>query len=77
MEDCATIKLVENWLIRWCVQISEITRMDEKTIWIIPYTGEKWWTWSGKFMERAGIKVYYVLLTGDKKISADDAGETK
>ena len=51
--------------------------MDEKTIWIIPYTGEKWWTWSGKFMERAGIKVYYVLLTGDKKISADDAGETK
>ena len=42
-----------------------------------PIQVKKWWTWSGKFMERAGIKGYYVLLTGDKKISADDAGETK
>ena len=32
--------------------------MDENIIWIIPLTGEKekWLMWSGKFMEKSGIK---------------------
>ena len=51
--------------------------MDEKTIWIIPFTGEKekWRMWSGKFMSMEGIKGYHVLLTGAKKIPADDEDE--
>ena len=37
----------------------------------------KWWMWSGKFMERSGINVYNVLLTGDKIIPSNDADKTK
>ena len=33
--------------------------------------------WSGKFMARAGIEGYDILLTGDTRIPADDAGERK
>ena len=33
--------------------------------------------WSGKFMARTRIKGYHVLLTGAKKILADDSDETK
>ena len=33
--------------------------------------------WSGNFMKIAGIKGDHVLLTGAKKIPADDADETK
>ena len=33
--------------------------------------------WSGKFMVISGIKGYHVLLTGDKKIPADDADKAK
>ena len=53
--------------------------MDEKTLRIIPFTGEKekWRMWLVKFMVGSEIKVYYVLLTVDKKIPADDADETK
>ena len=53
--------------------------MDEKRIRIIPFAGEKdkWRMWSGNFMERSGIKVYNVLLTGDNKNPADDADKTK
>ena len=53
--------------------------MDENTIQIIPFTSEKekWCMRSGKFMARARIKGYYVLLTGDKKIPADDANKNK
>ena len=53
--------------------------MKIKAIRIIPFIGEKekWRMWSGKFMARYGIKVYNVLITGDKKISEDDADETK
>ena len=47
--------------------------MAEKTIRIIPFTGEKekWRMWQVKFMARAGIKGYHVLLTGAITISAD------
>ena len=53
--------------------------MEEKTIQIIPFTGEKekWRMWLVKFMVGAAIKVYYVLLPVDKKILADDAGKNK
>ena len=53
--------------------------MDEKTIRIIPFTGEKekWRMWLVKFMDISGIKGYHVLLTGDKKILADGADKTK
>ena len=49
--------------------------MDENNIQIIPFTGEKekWRIWSGKIMELSGIKEYYVLITGAKKIPTDDA----
>ena len=33
--------------------------------------------WLGKFIERAGMRGYSILLTGDMKIPADDAKETK
>ena len=48
--------------------------MDEKIIFIIPFTSEKekWRVWSGKFIAISGIKGYDVLLTGDEKILADD-----
>ena len=53
--------------------------MDEKTIRIIPFTGEKekWRMWLVKLMDISGIKGYHVLLTGDKKILADGADKTK
>ena len=53
--------------------------MDKKTIWIIPLTGEKekWRMWSGKFMAGAGIKGYHALLTGSKKILANDKDKTQ
>ena len=53
--------------------------MDEKTVWIIPFTGEKekWRMWSGEFMARSGIKGYHVLITVYKKILSDDAEKQK
>ena len=33
---------------------------------------KKWHMWQGKFMAAAGIKGYYFLLTGVKKIPEDD-----
>ena len=53
--------------------------MDENPIRITPFAGEKekWCMWSGEFMARSVIKGYDVLLTGDKKILADDTDETK
>ena len=53
--------------------------MNEKTIWIIPFTGEKekQCMWSGKFMAIAVIKGYHVLLECAKKIPAYDKYETK
>ena len=44
--------------------------MDKNTTHITPFKGinEKWRMWSGKFMARSGIKGYYVLITGAKKI---------
>ena len=49
--------------------------MNINNIRITPFTGEKgkWRIWSEKFMARAQIKVYDVLITGDKKIPADYA----
>ena len=49
--------------------------MDKKSIHIIPSTGEKdkLFMLPVKFMARAGIKGYYVLLRGDMKTPADDA----
>ena len=51
--------------------------MDEKTIRIIPFTGEKetWCMWSGKFMEGSKIKGYHILITGAKTILDDDEDE--
>ena len=59
--------------------IQEGTRMDKKTIRIIPFTGEKekWHMWLGKFMAGAVIKGYYDLRTGAKEIQADDASKTQ
>ena len=53
--------------------------MDKKSICNILFTCEKgkWRMWLVKFMAINGIKLYDVLLTGDKKIPADDADETK
>ena len=53
--------------------------MDEKTIWITPFIDEKvkMAYVVGKFMAGAGIKGYHVLLTGPKKIPADDEDERK
>ena len=53
--------------------------MEENTIWSILFKGEgvNWHMWSGKFMERVGIKRYHVLLIGAKKIPADDTEETQ
>ena len=53
--------------------------MDKNNIHINPFTGEKgkWGMWLGKIITRAVIKVYDVLLTGDKKIPADDTDKTK
>ena len=53
--------------------------MDEKTFQITPFTGkkEKQRMWSGKFTTRPKIKGYHVLLTGAKKIQADDANKTE
>ena len=47
--------------------------MNEKTIWIIPFTGkeEKCSTWLGKITAREGIKEYHFLLTGAKEITDD------
>ena len=41
-----------------------MTKMDDKTIQIISFTGEKekWCIWLGKFMKGSGIKGYHVLL---------------
>ena len=52
--------------------------MDEKTLRIIPFTGEKekWRMWSGKFIEIYGIKGYHFLLRDDKKIMADTKEKT-
>ena len=33
--------------------------------------------WSGKLMERYGIKGYHILLKSDRKILADDTDKTK
>ena len=53
--------------------------MDKKIIVIILFTGEKdiWCMLSGNFMARSGIKGYDVLITGDKKIPADDTAKTE
>ena len=53
--------------------------MDEKSIRIIPCLEKKenWHMWLGKFMSRAGIKRYYILLTGDAEIPADDSDKNK
>ena len=53
--------------------------MNKKTIWIIPFKGEKekWHMWSVNFVARVGIKRYHVLLTGAKTIPADDKDKTK
>ena len=53
--------------------------MDEKSIWIIPLTGEKekWRMWSGKFMARAGIKGYDILLRGNMETPVGDTDKTK
>ena len=53
--------------------------MDEKTIRITNFKGEKYKQpiWSEKFIARAGIKGYYVLLIGARKIPADDTDKTK
>ena len=53
--------------------------MDEESIHITPFTGEKgkWRIWLGQLTTRHGIKGCDNLLTSDKKILADDADETK
>ena len=53
--------------------------MDEKTIRIIPFMGEKIKTAYvvRKFMARSVLKGNDVLVTCDKKVLADDAYETK
>ena len=53
--------------------------MDEKTIRIIPFTGEKEKSrmCPGKFVERAAIKRYYFILTYAKEILADESDKTK
>ena len=53
--------------------------MDKNNINIVPFTGEKekWHMWLGKFIEKDGMRGYSILLTGDMKIPADDAKETK
>ena len=54
-------------------------RMDEKSIRVVPFVGEKgkWRMWPGKIMARYGTKWYGVLLTGDRKILVNDSGKTK
>ena len=53
--------------------------MDEKSIWIIPFSGkkEKWHMWPGRFMEGAGIKGYHIFLTGGSENPSDNAYKTK
>ena len=53
--------------------------MDEKTIRIIIFTGEKekCRLWLVKFMAKDLIEGCYVLLTGAKKIPDNDADKTK
>ena len=49
--------------------------MAKKNIQIFPFKGEKekWRMWSVKFMARAVLNGYRIILTDDKKIPADDA----
>ena len=53
--------------------------MDEKTIQITPFTGEKekWHMWSVKLMKISRIKGYHILLPGSKKILTDDSDATE
>ena len=53
--------------------------MGKKIIWITPLTveKEKWCMWSGKLMARYVIKGYHVLITGAKKIPANEADKTE
>ena len=53
--------------------------MDKKTIPIITFMGEKekQGLWSGKFTAGSEIKEYHVLRTDAKKVSDDDADETR
>ena len=48
--------------------------MDEKSISIIPFLCKKetWRLRLGKFMVRASIKGYAIILTGDKLLPADN-----
>ena len=70
------------WYSRGTVQVTKIqesTIIGKNTIWIMPFTveKEKWGMWTGKSMDRAGIKGCHVLLTGDIKIQEDDAEKIK
>ena len=49
--------------------------MDRKTIRVIPFKGEKekLCLWLGKLTEGSGINGYHFLLTGAKKIPAEDS----
>ena len=53
--------------------------MDEKSIWIIPFSGkkEKWGMRSGKFMKISVVKVYDILQRGDAETLEDNADKTK
>ena len=53
--------------------------MDEKSIRIIPFSSkkEKWRMRSGKFIARAGIKGYDILLTGDAEVPAGNADKKR
>ena len=53
--------------------------MNKNNIRFISFTREKekWCMWSGKLMARYVIKGYHVLITGAKKILADDADKTE
>ena len=55
------------------------SHMEEKSIKLPPCTdeNEKWRIWSVKFMARAGIKVFNVLLRGYMKPMVRNSDETK
>ena len=59
--------------------IIETTKKYKKSIWIIPFMGEKlkWYIWSGKIMARCGIKGCKILIRGNVKPLADNTYETK
>ena len=65
-------------LVHW-FKITIKIKMDEMSIKIIPFNGKiEWWNmWSGKFVERSGIKGYDIILIFRIETLPDKAHENK